>query len=329
MRVLITGGAGYIGSHLVEHLFNLGVKCHVIDNLSRGLIERISPRAEFEKLDLCDSNLLNKFMRGHSFNAIFHLAGLMQARESERNPEMYLRNNVQATRNLINSISSPERTQVIFSSSCSVYGNYNLAEEESPLKPLSVYAKTKVQSESELRTFFTQSHHQLSIFRFFNVIGCSQIPFFSDIQNETILPASARRILQGENPVILGGNFKTIDGFAIRDFIDVRDIVTALSLPLEKGLSGIHNLSSNKPTSVRSIVELLLEISKTQNKVFEIAEPNSADPSIITSSTSTKVRDLGWEPQFSQRGSVENFWSTFEAYWFEREKPLHSHLDKL
>jgi UDP-glucose 4-epimerase len=319
MRVLITGGAGYIGSHLVEHLSDLGVECHVIDNLSRGLIERISPRAEFEKLDLCDSNLLNKYMRDHSFNAIFHLAGLMQARESERNPEIYLQNNVQATRNLINSISSPEKTQVIFSSSCSVYGNYNLAEVGSPLEPLSVYAKTKVQSESELRTFFTRSYHQLSIFRFFNVIGCSEIPFFSDIQKETILPASARRILRGQKPLILGGNFKTIDGFAIRDFIDVRDIVRALCLPIVKGLSGIHNLSSNNPTSVRSIVELLLEISKTQNKGFEIAEPNTADPSVITSSTSTKVRDLGWEPQFSQRGSVENFWSTFEAYWLECE----------
>jgi UDP-glucose 4-epimerase len=258
-------------------------------------------------------------MRDHSFNAIFHLAGLMQARESERNPELYLQNNVQATRNLINSISSPEKTQVIFSSSCSVYGNYNLAEVGSPLEPLSVYAKTKVQSESELRTFFTRSYHKLSIFRFFNVIGCSEIPFFSDIQKETILPASARRILRGQKPLILGGNFKTIDGFAIRDFIDVRDIVRALCLPIVKGLSGIHNLSSNNPTSVRSIVELLLEISKTQNKGFEIAEPNTADPSVITSSTSTKVRDLGWEPQFSQRGSVENFWSTFEAYWLECE----------
>jgi UDP-glucose 4-epimerase len=315
MQVLITGGAGYIGSHLVTYLEGFGVDCYVVDNLSRGRIERLSPKTIFEQIDLCDNTSLRKFMMNHSFDAIFHLAGYMQARESTKHPSLYLRNNVESTRSLIQSISHPERTKVIFGSSCSVYGNNDLAMEVSPYKPLSIYAETKVQSEIELTEFFKASPQNLTIFRFFNVVGCLDRSLFCDIQTETILPSSARKIIDGEKPLIFGGNFTTVDGFAIRDFIDVRDLVIALSLPLDKQLSGVHNLSSNQPMSIKTLVELLLEISNNKELGFEVGVANSADPSTIRSLTSTKVRDLLWSPYFSIRESVENFWNVFSDYY--------------
>ena len=94
MNVLVTGGAGYIGSHLVQHLTDLGVDCFVIDNLSRGRIERLSSKINFEQIDLCQSNKLSKYIKGHNFEAIFNLAGYMQARESMREPGLYYQNNV-------------------------------------------------------------------------------------------------------------------------------------------------------------------------------------------------------------------------------------------
>jgi UDP-glucose 4-epimerase len=320
VKALITGGAGYIGSHLVKHLTKLGVECFVIDNLSRGRIERIPSRVKFEQIDLCDSKKLSKFIKCNSFEAIFHLAGYMQARESMREPNLYYQNNVQATRNLINSILAPEKTKVIFSSSCSVYGNNNLANEDSPLSPLSNYAKTKSQSEIEFRRAFDAYPKNLSIFRFFNVVGCSEIPLFCDIQNETILPASARRILQGKKPLIFGGGFRTEDSFAVRDFIDVRDLVKALSLPISHDLSGIHNLSANQALSIKRVINLLLEISDNKELGFEIGESNTADPSIIRSKTSARITQLGWKPNFNMRESVESFWVIFKNYWSEMEK---------
>ena len=320
MNVLVTGGAGYIGSHLVQHLTNLGVDCFVIDNLSRGRIERLSSSINFEQIDLCESQQLSKFIKGHSFEAIFHLAGYMQARESMREPNLYYRNNVQATRNVLNSIASPEKTKVVFSSSCSVYGNNNLAKEDSPLTPLSNYAKTKFQSEIEISGAFRAFPENLSVFRFFNVVGCAEKPLFCDIQSETILPASARRILQGEKPLVLGKKFNTEDGFAVRDFIDVRDLVKALCLPLTQNLSGVHNLSADQALSIKEVITLLLEISDSKDLGFEIGEPNTADPAIIRSVTSTQITQLDWKPNFSIRESIETFWAVFKNYWLEVEQ---------
>ena len=320
MKVLVTGGAGYIGSHLVQHLTKLGVDCFVIDNLSRGLIARLPSTINFEQIDLCESDKLSKYFKGNSFEAIFHLAGYMQARESMREPGLYYQNNVHATRNLLNSLTAHKQTKIIFSSSCSVYGNHNLASENSPLNPLSHYAKTKSQSEIEISKAFEAYPKNLSIFRFFNVVGCSEIPLFCDIQSETVLPTSARRILQGKKPQILGGGFSTEDGFAVRDFIDVRDLVEALCLPLSKNLFGIHNLSANQALSIKRVIDLLLEISDSKVLGFEIGQPNAADPSIIRSVTSTRINQLGWNPKFYIRESIESFWTIFKDYWLEVEK---------
>jgi UDP-glucose 4-epimerase len=315
VNVLVTGGAGYIGSHLVRHLYDLGVDCFVIDNLSRGRIERLSSNINFEHIDLCESQKLSKFIKGHSFEAIFHLAGYMQARESMREPDLYYQNNVQATRNLMNSIASPEKTKVIFSSSCSVYGNNNLASEDSPLTPLSNYAMTKSQSENDLIGAFKAFPKNLSIFRFFNVVGCLDRPFFCDIQQETLLPASARKILKGEKPLILGGQLKTEDGFAVRDFIDVRDLVQALSIPLNQELFAVHNLSANQAVSIRKVINLLLKVSDNQDLGFDIGELNAADPSVIRSVTSKQILKFGWKPMHFLEESVENFWKVFTEFW--------------
>ena len=319
MKVLITGGAGYIGSHLVNELLSLGADCVVLDNLSRGLEKRLNSKVEFAKIDLCDVAKLNKFMRGNAFDTIFHLAGYMQARESSRIPNEYWENNLVATQNLLHSLRDPNYTKFIFSSSCSVYGNNSLAIESSELNPLSVYALTKVEAEVEILRKYKSAKENVTLFRFFNVVGCSPLPYFCDIQQETLLPSAARLLLQGHSPVIYGNDFQTSDGFAVRDFIDVRDLVRALILPLNSELFGVHNLSSGHSRSIYSVVQQLIDSSKLHGVRIKIANRNSEDPSFIQSKVSTKLLGLNWEPKHQLKDSIDNFWSVFSTYFVQED----------
>jgi UDP-glucose 4-epimerase len=325
MKVLVTGGAGYIGAHLVKKLNENGARCYVIDNLSRGLTERISTKASFEKIDLCDYKITSKFMKKKHFDAIFHLAGYMQARESSAIPQEYKRNNVEATKNLLDSVSSPERTKFIFSSSCSVYGNNPQATESSAINPLSVYAQTKVDSEVLIKKYFSRVSKNFVILRFFNVIGCLPQKFFCDIQKETLLPATARRILGGIQPLIYGNTFDTFDNFAIRDYIDVRDVVSALILPLDQSLSGIHNLSAQQTLSTKQVLTALLKISKKEHLGFEIGAQNPEDPAVIGSLPSPKLQSLGWSAQFNVEQSIHDFWVTFKSYFPLEQSATNRH----
>lgn len=315
MKVLVTGGAGYIGSHLTRELNNLGANCFVIDNFSRGLEERVTSNVNFEKIDLCDYRSIQSYFRGKHFDAVFHLAGFMQARESSRIPDEYWANNLLATQNLLNSMTNIESTKFIFSSSCSVYGNNKSAIETSPLSPLSIYAKTKVSAEKEITKVFSNATTNLTIFRFFNVIGCLDVDYFCDTQIETLLPSAARLIIQGQKPVIYGDNFQTSDGYAIRDFIDVRDLVRAMLFPLSSNLSGIHNVSSGKPTSIKELVQTLFEISNSPIKEVEIRDRNPEDPSVVQAMSSKAILNLGWSPRHELQDSVKNFWLIFRKYY--------------
>jgi UDP-glucose 4-epimerase len=314
MKVLITGGAGYIGHHLSWSLNELGAECYVIDNLSRGLLARVPKGVDFENIDLTDSTRLSSYMKNKNFDVIFHLAGLMQARESNLKPATYELNNVDATVNLLQAITSKEKCKFIFSSSCSVYGNNHRATLSSPIKPLSKYADTKIQAEYKILEAYRSHPMNVNIFRFFNVIGCEERAFACDIQNETLLPASARRIMNGLGPLVFGNDFETFDGFAVRDFVDVRDVVKALILPLDNTMQGIHNLSTGLPYSIGEVLNMLLEIAKQKALPLVIEPKNLSDPSFISAQPSDFLLDKGWHSSFTIQESVSSFWKTFSNY---------------
>lgn len=320
MKILITGGAGYIGSHLVESLLLAGQECHLIDNLSRGLESRISKKDFFTNLDLCDYSAVKNYFAIHKFDIIFHLAGLMQARESNLFPQIYLKNNVIATRNLMKAIGDTKNIKMVFSSSCSVYGNNPLANENSEMNPLSTYAQTKQISERDLRLGFRNNPENLLIFRFFNVIGSLDKKDFCDIQKETLLPATARRILSDESPTIFGADYDTLDGYAIRDFIDVRDLTRALKLSFKRSLYGVHNLSAEVPVSIRRVIELLLASAQKPNLPIKIEARNQADPPIIRAKNSTELRAHGWKPRVSLEKSIQDFWRIFKEFHLRERK---------
>jgi len=319
MKVLITGGAGYIGSHLVEALVLEGASCFVVDDLSRGLSPRLSDQIDFAQFDLSDYSVTSKFFSGHSFDFVFHLAGLMQARESSLFPGMYHEKNVKSTINLCKALRGNTNTKLVFSSSCSVYGNNSYATESSSFAPLSEYAKNKIECENILHQHFSNRPENLTIFRFFNVIGSSLNKYFCDIQKETLLPSSARLILQGKSPKIFGTDFQTRDGSALRNFIDVQDVVSALLLPIKSSLSGIHNLTSGRTNSVLEVLEKLIIVSSANHLRVEVLDRRPEDPTFINARPSKQLSLLGWKTKIAIDESILNFWKVFQDYYFNME----------
>jgi UDP-glucose 4-epimerase len=315
VKILITGGAGYIGHHLAWALNDLGANCYVIDNLSRGLSERLPKNVKFDYVDLTNSDILKSYMKTQNFDVVYHLAGLMQARESNLNPIAYELNNVQATVNLLETINSKEKCKFVFSSSCSVYGNNNQATIDAPTNPLSKYAETKIKSELKILEAYKNNANNLNIFRFFNVFGCEKRAFSCDIQKETLLPASARRVINGIGPLVYGNDYDTPDGFAIRDFIDVRDLIKGLILPLNHELQGMHNLSTGSPTSIGSLLSLFLKIANRSDLSLIIQPKNKSDPSMVSAKPSNSLIELGWQPSIPLQSSIESFWTIFSQHY--------------
>lgn len=312
-RWLLLGGAGFIGSHILREFLGKGAECFVFDNLVMGKKERIPSGVTFILGDATHANEVLKACKDFGITGIVHLAAFMQARESVRNPIKFWSNNLGASLALASILKESEIKHVIFSSSCSVYGNTQGATEDSPMHPMSPYAMTKVASEQVLQQACTENHVRLSVLRYFNVIGNGNFPSANDHSVETLIPASARQILANTPPTIFGGNLSTPDGSAIRDYLDVRDLAVAHELiassPASKSFE-VCNVSSGYPVSVRTLLELLLEISGS-NLIPEIVSAKEGDPDAVWAEGSSELYSLGWRPTFTLRESIQAFWDSF------------------
>lgn len=246
---------------------------------------------------------------------IVHLAAHMQARESVRNPIKFWTNNLGATLGLANSLAMTSVRHVIFSSSCSVYGNVQGATVDSPLRPISPYAFTKVASEQVLTQACKENDIRLTILRYFNVIGCGDFDSSFDHSAETLLPSSARSILAGNSPVIYGGNLATPDGTAMRDYLDVRDLAAAHRVIASSGSlqeRQVFNVSKGIPISVKTILDQLLAISGYTLEPKLVAA-REGDPEEVWANASPELSELGWSPTYSMEASIRDFWRAFLA----------------
>ena len=309
---LFIGGAGYIGAHVLREFESAGAECFVLDNLSTGMESRIPQGATFIRGDASISAEIVEVCNRFQISGIVHLAAYMQARESVRNPTKFWKNNLGATLGLAESLTKTEVQHIIFSSSCSVYGNVRAATTESPLRPQSPYAFTKVASEQILTQACEENNVHLSILRYFNVIGCGEFNSAFDQSSETVLSASAKNILAGKSPMIFGGNFSTPDGTAMRDYVDVRDLarahklVTSSDHTLERQ---VFNVSSGTPTSVMTILNLLLKISGSPLEP-EVVSAKEGDPAEVWATPSAELCEMGWSPEYEVEASIRDFWNS-------------------
>lgn len=308
---LITGGAGYIGSHVIRELINEGNQVVVVDNLSTGFKERIPEMVSFYKLDCKDKKSLVKIATKHKIEGIIHLAAYKHARESLLFPLKYWDNNINAMLGVLSLVETGIVNRFVLSSSCSVYGSNPNTTEYSPLNPKSPYGYTKLVCERMLQDLAKVHDCTYSILRYFNIIGCGDFNLAQDTSSQCLVPRIFEKFKSGSPIEIYGKGLPTRDGTPIRDYLDVRDLAMAHTLiakNLKKGMEVI-NISSGRPTTVMEIVSSAINVTGLVGHEINFLEQNSADPSEIWGVTSNILLTHGWKAKRDLSDSLQSHWA--------------------
>ena len=314
-ELLVTGGAGYIGSNLVAMLIEAGHRVVIVDNLSTGHRELLHPEAVFYEGSLQDRTFLDSVFAEHSFEAVFHLAAFSVVVESQSEPEKYIANNVEAGRVLLDAMLAHGCTRLIFSSSASVYGVPQVLPltEEHPRNPVSVYGKTKAAFEDVLSEYDAKGLRFLS-FRYFNAAGASSDARFGELHEpETHLIRSVFKKLEKNEAVeVYGTDYDTPDGTCLRDYLHVTDIAEAHRLGLEHLAGGkpsaFVNLGTETSHSVLDVVKRCARIMETAARIVECA-PRSGDVPELLASCGKARELLGWRATRSLDEMIESAWA--------------------
>ncbi len=309
--VLVTGGAGYIGSAAVKALIKEGYDVVVVDNLSKGVLRLVDPKAKFYEIDLVDKSKLEEVFKKHMINAVMHFAAYKSIEESMENACKYSENII-GTINLLDLMVRYNVKRIVYSSSASLYGNpeYNPIDEDHPTNPINYYGFTKLECENTIR-WYGKIHNMLYVsLRYFNVAGDSGLEYI-DPNAVNIFPIIMEVIFgKRKNMVIYGKDYDTRDGTCIRDYIDVNDLVKAHILALDVNKSLVVNLGTSKGVTVKELVDAVIEvIGKPFN--YEYGERRKGDPPALTASNEKAKKLLNWKPEKSIKEMIQ---STYDAY---------------
>ena len=308
MKILVTGGAGYIGSFITKSLLDKSHEVTVLDNLQRGYRQTVDERAKFIQGDITVTEDLEKIFSNSSFDGVMHFAGLIAVGESEEKPELYYQNNVIGSKNLFEKAMDIGRiNKFIFSSSAAVYGNPVTIPipEDHPKNPTSEYGKNKLAVEENLiQINKDNSNISFVSLRYFNAAGASLDGNLGENHNpEThIIPNLIKSAISGIPFKLFGNDYKTKDGTCIRDYIHVLDLVEAHILAFEKLFNDpgayAYNVGTGNGYSNKEVVDAVKKISgKNFDVVISPRRPGDADELIADS---TKIRqELGFNPKYS------------------------------
>ena len=310
-NILITGGAGYIGSHVAEILLKKNKKVFLIDNLSTGHRKLIHKKTTFFKLDISNENKIRKIINKYKIDSIIHLAANLIIAEGQQKPKKYYKNNVLGTNKLLAACKKTTVRNFIFSSTAAIYkeGQYEVSEN-SKIKPKSVYGKTKIKAEKLIKSFAKKNKINYGILRYFNIAGSSlsgKIGLINKESDHLFKNFSIEIMKKKPKLKIYGTNYKTKDGSCIRDFIHVSDIAEVHFLMLEKinklNISKIVNCGYNKGTSV---LEVAKEFKKQTSKKVDIifSERRKNDLVKIIASNNRLIKFIKWKPKFNNLNKI-------------------------
>jgi UDP-glucose 4-epimerase len=311
-KILVTGGAGYIGSICVEELLNRGFEVSVFDNLSEGHAKAIDPRADFFQGDLADRSVLRHAFGQAKPEAVMHFAANALVGESMTNPSKYFRNNVSSAINLLDMAVEFGVKKFVFSSTCATFGipERMPIDESLPQRPINPYGESKLMFETILRWYEKLHGLSFTALRYFNAAGASE-QFGEDHRIETHLIPNILKVALGqkEHVEIYGTDYETPDGTCIRDYIHILDLAQAHILALGSPKSDFYNLGTGGGTSVREVIETCKQITGRDIKALEKPRRAGDPPRLIAASEKIRA-ELGWEPRFQDiRPIVESAWA--------------------
>jgi UDP-glucose-4-epimerase GalE len=314
-NILVTGGAGYIGSHTVRLLLERGYGVAVVDDLSKGHRHNV-PANKLHELNLSNGAALAALMRQERFDAVIHFAAFAEVGESMREPARYFRNNVGGSLSLLGAMLEAGVKHIVFSSTAAVYGTPHVTpiREDFPVQPVNPYGESKAMTETMLR-WFDEIHHLTSVaLRYFNAAGADPEGRLGEEHDPEshLIPLVLRAILTGRPVTVFGSDYDTPDGSCIRDYIHVDDLAQAHILALDHllsgGASGQFNVGTGAGHSVMEVLRAVEEV--TGRKVpYVMGERREGDPPRLVADPSRLSATLGWEPRYSDmRTIVEHAW---------------------
>jgi UDP-glucose 4-epimerase len=313
MTWLVTGGAGYIGSHVVKALAHAGLSTVVVDDLSSGFREFVDPAVPFVYGSILDGELLVKTIADHGVTGVIHVAGYKYAGVSVQRPLHTYEQNVTGTAVLLAAMAEKNVDKIVFSSSAAVYGTppTELVTEDTPKNPQSPYGESKLIGEWLLRDQGVAVGLKHTSLRYFNVVGSGD-PSLYDTSPHNLFPLVFAALNDGKTPRINGDDYDTPDGTNVRDYVHVADLATshvAAAIRLEKGerLEAAYNLGSGDGSSVGDIMRAVADVTGI---AFEpvIGPRRPGDPARIVATGELAARDLDWKMRHDLREMVASAW---------------------
>lgn len=321
-NILVTGGAGYIGSHAVVELLDSGYNVIVLDNLENGYIELVDKRAKFYQGDIRDINSFENIFKENKIDAVMNFAGYIKVGESVFEPNKYYLNNTYGVMNVIEVMKKYSVKNIIFSSTAAVYGEVKcdgLVYEDYPTAPINPYGASKLMAERVIIDAAKAYGINYSIFRYFNVGGAHEKYHIG--QKGDGVTALIPIILQAakgerEKLSIYGDDYPTKDGTGIRDYIHVVDLVRAhiAALPaLDKNISGIYNLGNGNGFSVLEMLNAAKKVTNIDIK-SEVVEKREGDPASVVAASEKAREVLGWNPEYTDvEKIIETAWNWYRS----------------
>lgn len=313
MKLLIPGGAGYIGSHMVRYAQELGYEVVVLDDFSTGH-EWVINECEILRVNLLDQDKLSRLLKGRDFDGVIHFAAKSLVDESINKPELYYRNNVVGTLNLVNEMLKNDLNNLVFSSTAAIFGNplTDKIAEDHPKNPINPYGQSKLIVENMLRDICSARDFSAICFRYFNAAGADKSGEIGEAHDpEThLIPNILKSVLSSDNELkVFGDDYGTPDGTCVRDYVHVTDLAQAHLLGLihskeGKGFSAF-NLGNGSGFSVLDVINSCEKVSGTVID-YSICARRLGDPPNLVANSSLAAKVLGWKPAYVDLDKIIN-----------------------
>ncbi|MDC0770025.1 UDP-glucose 4-epimerase GalE [Streptomyces sp. HD] len=318
MTWLITGGAGYIGAHVVRAMLDAGERAVVYDDLSTGIAERIPDGVPLVVGSTLDGELLGRAIRDHGITGVVHLAAKKQVGESVEQPLHYYRENIEGLRTLLSAVTEAGVASFVFSSSAAVYGmpDVDLVTEETPCEPMSPYGETKLAGEWLVRATGRATGLSTASLRYFNVAGAAS-PELADTGVFNLVPMVFEKLTEGAAPRIFGADYPTPDGTCVRDYIHVVDlaeahVATARRLSAAPGTDLTLNIGRGEGVSVREMIDRINTLTG-HGLPPEVMDRRPGDPARVVASDDRVTTELGWKARYGVDDMIASAWAGWTA----------------